>query len=115
MDGQKDKSNNDSNNSRSTSNGEEIHQQQNGPIIQELEDGSSYSDHDLHNDTSASAILVESSDDDFSYHADSPLDLIDRKDLQNSDNIPLIPTDFTSIAEALQNFAAVFESRYFFW
>jgi hypothetical protein len=109
MDGQKDKSNTGSNNSNSLSsqNGEEVHQQ-NGPIIQELEDGSSYSDH--HNDTSA--IHLESSDDDFSYRADSPLELIDKKDLQNSDNIPLIPTDFASITEALQNFAAVFESRY---
>uniref|UniRef100_A0A1I8BH33 UBX domain-containing protein n=1 Tax=Meloidogyne hapla TaxID=6305 RepID=A0A1I8BH33_MELHA len=51
---------------------------------------------------------------DFTFRSDSPLELTDKKDAQNLniDRIPLIPTDFTSIHEAIQNFTAVFESRY---
>lgn len=30
----------------------------------------------------------------------------------NDNQLPLIPTDFSSITEAIQNFTAVFESRY---
>lgn len=30
----------------------------------------------------------------------------------SQDRLPLVPTDFTSIEEALQNFTAVFESRF---
>lgn len=44
--------------------------------------------------------------DDYSYSEDSQ----GGNQLSN-DRLPLVPTDFTSVQEALQNFAAVFESR----
>lgn len=34
-------------------------------------------------------------------------------DASNQYSVPLIPTEFTSIDEAMQNFTVVFESRYF--
>uniref|UniRef100_A0A914D585 UBX domain-containing protein n=1 Tax=Acrobeloides nanus TaxID=290746 RepID=A0A914D585_9BILA len=46
---------------------------------------------------------VEYSDDDLHVETSSS---------RNRDRLPLIPTDFYSIEEALQNFVAVFESRY---
>lgn len=39
-------------------------------------------------------------------------DEIHRPVVPKVDRIPLIPTDFDSISEAMQNFIAVFESRY---
>ena len=66
------------------------------------------------NDLNNTQYLTESDDDFVDYNSgrESPLEALDKKDLQNSDRIPLIPTDFTSISEAMQNFSAVFESRY---
>lgn len=57
------------------------------------------------------------SDDDFDYanYEESDMDEFERGSTSNTDNqLPLIPTDFTSILEAMQNFSAVFDSR-FFW
>jgi hypothetical protein len=61
--------------------------------------------------------LTDTDDEDFvdyTFRSDSPLELLDNKDVrkQNVDRIPLIPTEFTSIREAIQNFTAVFESRF---
>jgi hypothetical protein len=83
-----------------------INENENQPPEEEIEEDSS---NDLNNTT-----YPDDSDEeyaDYSYRTESPLELIDKKDIQNIDRIPLIPTDFTSITEAMQNFAAVFESR----
>ncbi|KAI6183704.1 FAS-associated factor 1 [Aphelenchoides bicaudatus] len=45
--------------------------------------------------------------DDYSYSEDSQ-----NATQLSTDRLPLVPTDFTSVQEALQNFSAVFESRY---
>lgn len=45
-------------------------------------------------------------DDDYSYSGESQ-----EAHQLSSDRLPLVPTDFTSVNEALQNFTAVFESR----
>lgn len=45
-------------------------------------------------------------DDDYSYSGESQ-----EANQLSSDRLPLVPTDFTSVNEALQNFTAVFESR----
>uniref|UniRef100_A0A914NG91 UBX domain-containing protein n=2 Tax=Meloidogyne incognita TaxID=6306 RepID=A0A914NG91_MELIC len=70
-----------------------------------------------HNPLNNTQYLVDTDDEDYAdytFRSDSPLELLDKKDFhnQNSDRIPLIPTDFTSIHEAIQNFTAVFQSRY---
>nr|CAD2175647.1 unnamed protein product [Meloidogyne enterolobii] len=70
-----------------------------------------------HNHLNNTQYLVDTDEEDYAdytFRSDSPLELLDKKDFhnQNSDRIPLIPTDFTSIHEAIQNFTAVFQSRY---
>lgn len=45
--------------------------------------------------------------DDYSYSEDSQ-----SNHQLSMDRLPLVPTDFTSVQEALQNFTAVFESRW---
>jgi hypothetical protein len=86
-------------NNQHDSDDEEV--RQNGPVVRQVDEreGSSHStdDEDLP---------------DYSHRSESPVELLDRNNLQNSDRIPLIPTDFSSISEALQNFRAVFESRF---
>lgn len=49
---------------------------------------------------------------DYTFRSDSP-ELTNKNDVQKQERIPLIPTEFTSIREAIQNFTAVFESRFF--
>lgn len=46
-------------------------------------------------------------DDDYSYSGESQ-----EAHQLSLDRLPLVPTDFTSVNEALQNFTAVFESRF---
>lgn len=54
---------------------------ENGPVVDELEE-SSQSNEDFH-----TQYLTDTDDDpaDFSYRNDSPLELLEKKDLQNSD------------------------------
>lgn len=79
------------------------------PESEEVEVESSHS-----NELNNTQYLTDSDEDyaDYSYRNTSPLELLDKKDTQNTDRIPLIPTDYSSILEAMQNFRAVFESRY---
>uniref|UniRef100_A0A915Q173 UBX domain-containing protein n=1 Tax=Setaria digitata TaxID=48799 RepID=A0A915Q173_9BILA len=54
-------------------------------------------------------------DDDDVYHDAAPFGQLNEEDAKpsfNDDRVPLVPSDFTSIDEALHNFIAVFEARY---
>ncbi|VDK74633.1 unnamed protein product [Onchocerca ochengi] len=54
-------------------------------------------------------------DDDDVYHDGAPFGQLNEEDGKPSfhdDRVPLVPSDFTSIDEALHNFVAVFEARY---
>ncbi|KAM3720041.1 FAS-associated factor [Dirofilaria immitis] len=57
----------------------------------------------------------DGNDDDDVYHAGAPFGQLNEEDAKSSfrdDRVPLVPSDFTSIDEALHNFVAVFEARY---
>jgi hypothetical protein len=112
MDNNKGLNNNNINNKDNTSN-------QNGNIVDTGETSSSQQQQSNSRDPLNNTQYLTDTDDedfiDYTFRSDSPLELLDKNDVvrkQNVDRIPLIPTEFTSIREAIQNFTAVFESRY---
>ncbi|EFO21815.2 hypothetical protein LOAG_06671 [Loa loa] len=57
----------------------------------------------------------DGNDDDDAYHDAAPFGQLNEEDANPSfhdDRVPLVPSDFTSIDEALHNFVTVFEARY---
>lgn len=55
--------------------------------------------------------IVDTSYDDLDDHFSYSEELQPDHSQLSMDRLPLVPTDFTSVGEALQNFTAVFESR----
>ncbi|CAG9534243.1 unnamed protein product [Cercopithifilaria johnstoni] len=57
----------------------------------------------------------DGNNDDDAYHDATPFGQLTEEDAKTSfhdDRVPLVPSDFTSVDEALHNFVAVFEARY---
>uniref|UniRef100_A0A0R3RT25 UAS domain-containing protein n=1 Tax=Elaeophora elaphi TaxID=1147741 RepID=A0A0R3RT25_9BILA len=56
----------------------------------------------------------DGNDDDDTYHDAAPFGQLNEEDGKSfhDDRVPLVPSDFTSIDEALHNFVTVFEARY---
>ncbi|KAI3415336.1 hypothetical protein GPALN_004948 [Globodera pallida] len=65
------------------------------------------------NSLNTTTVNINHSDDDLDYTTNYDSDLeLDKGALHNDNQLPLVPTEFTSIQEAIQNLTAVFDSRY---